>query len=215
MPPLEELLRFADAQTNSKCIKIFFLTFPVLTMSSTAHSAPVGEESLSVSNETTAKATSISTIVDDKCPGAATLDRHIKRTPAQVRFRAIEAALSPTRPVPSTQGSTKRSDMLSPVTSPTRPVPSTQSGTKHSDIFRPVLLSYISPGLATPTPDHQANLPVHHFGLKQTAWEEDPEFAPFLSFKTLEEIALGHKINGFVCSNCNHYNRVRESEDEE
>ena len=36
--------------------------------------APVGEESLSVSKETTTKATSISTIVDDKRPGAATLD---------------------------------------------------------------------------------------------------------------------------------------------
>ena len=147
----------------------------------------------------------------------------IKRTPAKVQFRAIEAALSLTRPVPSTQGSTKHSDMLSLVTSPTRPfpstqrstkhsdmlslvtsptrpVPSTQRSSKHSDIFHPVLLSYISPGPATPTPDYQANLPVHHFGLKQTAWEEDPEFTPFLSFKTLEEIALGHKINGFVCS---------------
>ena len=127
--------------------------------------------------------------------------------------------------------------MLSPVASPTRPVPSTQDGTKHSDVFGPVtpaqvpfdanegalsptgvpgtqvLLSHISPGPATP--DHQANLPVHHFGVEQTPWEEDPELAPFLSFKCLEEIALGHKINGFVCSDCNYYNRVGELEDKE
>ena len=201
-------------------------------MPSTAHSAPGGEESLSVSNETTTKATSISTIVDDKRAGTATLDRP---SPAsQGRFQVIEAALSPTRRVPSTQGSTKRSDVRSPVTSPTRPVP---GGTKHSDVFGlvqfkaiegalsptrvpSVLQSSTSPGPATPTPDHQAYLPVHHFSLKQ-AWEEDPDFAQFLSFKNLEEIALGHKINGFVCSNCNHYNRVGksdrvgESEDEE
>ena len=50
----------------------------------------------------------------------------------------IQAALSSTHPVLSTQGSTKRSDVLSPVVFPTRPVPSTQDGTKHSDVFGPV-----------------------------------------------------------------------------
>ena len=197
-------------------------------MQSTAHFAPAGEDTLSVSNETTAKATSIGTtaglssfssaIMDDKRPvGAAAVDQQsplmltpVKRTPAQVRFGAIEAALSPTRPVPSTQGDTKRSSPVTPAQAQLDAIEGTLSPTRVPDIQ--VLQSSISPGPMSPTPDH---LLVHHFGLKQTAWEEDPELAPFLSFKSLEEIALGHKLNGFVCSNCNHYNRVRELEDEE
>jgi hypothetical protein len=56
---------------------------------------------------------------------------------------------------------------------------------------------------------------MNYFGYTQIPWEEDPELAPFLSFKSLEEIALGHTIKGFVCFHCNYYNKVRESEGEE
>lgn len=66
---------------------------------------------------------------------------------------------------------------------------------------------------ASPTPEGR-DLRTHHFGVTQTNWQEDPELAPFLSFPALENIAMGHDIKGFVCVNCNHYNRVKEEKDE-
>jgi hypothetical protein len=68
----------------------------------------------------------------------------------------------------------------------------------------------------SPTPD---NPPIDSSSflrkLTPCQWEEDPELASFLSFKSLEEIALGHTIKGFICSHCNYYNKVKDSESED